>query len=375
MTDPTNQKTQYEKYFAQGFDLSKKMNFWQKLRLLPKTIYNREAVKKIEKLIVEEKPDIAHAHNIEYYLTPAIYKVLKKHNIPVVMTLHNYNLVCPNYKMFVRGRVCEKCKKTKYYQCFLNRCLKNSWTMSFMGMVVAYFNRIFGMYNYVDLFIAPSYFMKEKCVEFGIEPRRIEVVRYNFASTIAHGAGVYEEGDYFLYFGRLSDEKGIDQLIEAVTRLKKEGALKDKKLYIVGKGPEEANLKAIVEKNGMRNEIVFMGFKKGDELTRIVGESMFVIAPSMWYENAPFVVLEAQLLKKPVIVSDLGGTKEFIDQGKSGFVYTTENVANLAENIKLMLEKGVEERHEMGEQGKRKAEERIADSERITEIYQKLIIS
>ncbi len=374
MTDPTNEKTKYEKYFAQGFDLSENMSMWKKIRLLPKTIYNREAMKKMEKLLIAQKPDIAHAHNIEHYLTPAIYKVLKKHHIPIVMTLHNYSVICPNYKLFVRGKICEQCKKTRYYKCFTNTCLKGSRAMSFVGMCDAYFNKIFKTYECVDLFLAPSHFLKEKCVEFGMDPQKIEVVRNNYTPiNISTHEDLNEDGEYFLYFGRISDEKGIDQLINAVKKLYDTGKLKEKKLYIVGKGPEESTLRAQVERLQLEDVVQFLGFKKGDALTQIIEKSLFVVLPSIWYENAPFAVLEAQSLQKPVIVSDLGGSRELIDEGRSGLVYKSNDVEDLANKMTKLLDKTVQKRQEMGIYGKQKSEELIADSEKIIKIYQKLV--
>ncbi len=376
MKDDTNKETKYKKYFVEGFDLSEKMSFWKKLKLLPKTIYNREAVKKIEKLILEEKPDIAHAHNIYHYLTPAIFRVLKKHNIPIVMTLHDYHMICPNYKLFVRGNICEKCKKTKYYNCLFNKCVKNSIPMSAVAMVEAYFNKVLGLYDNVDKFIAPSYFMKQKCIEFGIAENKIEMVRNNFAVNNAKNIEqIQKEKNYFLYWGRLSEEKGLNRLIEAVGILDKKQMLQDKKLYIVGRGPEEESLRQQVKNKQLDEKIKFLGFKSGDELNDIVEQSMFVVYPSIWYENAPFVVIEAQDMQKPVIVSNLGGTSELIVEGKSGVIYKANDMDDLVGKMKVMIEKTPEERAQMGKFGKKVVRDIVANSQGIINVYEELIDS
>lgn len=154
--------------------------------------------------------------------------------------------------------------------------------MSAVAMVEAYFNKVLGLYDNVDKFIAPSYFMKQKCIEFGIAENKIEMVRNNFAVNNAKNIEqIQKEKNYFLYWGRLSEEKGLNRLIEAVGILDKKQMLQDKKLYIVGRGPEEESLRQQVKNKQLDEKIKFLGFKSGDELNDIVEQSMFVVYPSI----------------------------------------------------------------------------------------------
>lgn len=370
MQDTLNEKSFYDKYFTSHFDLNEKMSFWKKIKLIPKIIYNLEAKKNIEKLIINEKPDIAHLHNIYHYLSPSIIDSLKKHNIPIVMTLHAYKEICPNYKLFVKGKICEKCKDGKYYNCLLNKCLKNSFAKSFIATVEAYFHKFRKTYEKVDIFISPSQFLKEKYVEFGIPQEKIKVLRYhiNF-SDYAFKDETFAEDNYFLCYGRLAEEKGINDLILATKTLKDSGDLKNNLLCIVGHGPEELKLKKTVSELDLENEIKFLGFKQGEELKKIITHSKFTTLPSVWYDNSPLVISETQLFGKPIIVSDLGGSKESIIKNKTGIIFEAGNIPDLAEKIKAMLNLSREERKKMGQLGA----QNIRKIHTEDTLYQKLI--
>jgi len=370
LQDPQNEVTPFAKYFPSHFDLNAKASLWKKIRWAGKLIYNREAKKKMAELIDAENPEIAHVHNIYHYLTPSIISPLKKRHIPVVMTLHDYKIICPNYKLFNQGKICEKCKGGKYYQCFLNKCLKNSRSASFLAMLEAYLHKITKSYDQVDLYLAPSDFMREKCIQFGIAPEKIKKMRYvfNFQETEIISENIREK-DYFLFFGRISSEKGLINLIQAVKKLIANGKMANERLLIVGKGPQEIELKNLVRQEGLEDKIIFSGFKEGAVLREIILGSKFVVVPSVWYDNSPLVVIESQFYGKPVLVSDRGGTKESIIEGQTGLIFEADNVADLAQKISQLLELTYKERLAMGQAGK----ENIRKINNTEKIYQELL--
>ena len=378
MQDKSNEPTPYSKYFVSHFDVNDERSFFEKIKLALKIIYNREAKRKLARLIEDKKPDIAHLHNIYHYLTPAIISPLKKKNIPVVMTLHDYKIICPNYKLFNRGKICEKCRGGKYYQCFLHKCLKNSRSASFLAMLEAYTHKILKSYEQVDLFLAPSDFMLKKCLEFGIPPKKIKKINNLFdfkkAENVSEPA---QEKNYFLYFGRISEEKGLQNLIEAVKKLVAEGKMADNQLLIAGKGPQEVDLKKIVKQEGLEEKIIFAGFKEGWELKEIIASSKFTIAPSVWYENSPLAVVEAQFYGKPMIVSDRGGMQELIVENQTGLIFPAEDIGALAQKISQLLELTYAERLKMGQAGKAHIQ-KINNEDRIyqelLETYRKLLL-
>ena len=175
MRDKKNVASKYDKFFIKNVNFEK----FNVINII-KFFYNYEAVNKLKKLVEAEKPDIAHLHNIAHQISPAIISVLKKNNIPIAQTLHDYKLICPNSRLFSQGKICEKCQSGKYYNCFFGKCAHDSWVKSFLGMSEAYLNNsLFKYYNKINIFIAPSRFMKDVCVKFGLPENKIKVI-YNF---------------------------------------------------------------------------------------------------------------------------------------------------------------------------------------------------
>ena len=338
MQDDRNESSEYGKYFIEKVEVE---NF--SIKNIIKFFYNYEAVKKLEQLIKDEKPDIAHLHNIAHQISPAIIKVLKKHKIPVVQTLHDYKLVCPDYQLFRDDKQCFKCASGRYYNCTLNKCVKKSWSKSLLATLEAYVHR--STYKKVDQFIAPSEYMKKVCIEMGISAPKIEVI-YNFIDKITSASTTKSnqtnaenlDNSYLLYFGRISSEKGITVLLEAMKKIKQ-----NLKLKIVGTGPEYLMIKKYVDEiiaNGKNVyhsqkevDIEIVGPKYGDELRNIIKGSKAVVIPSIWPENMPLSLLEAMLVGKPVIASRVGGMPEIIEDGKNGFLFSSGDSEELVVKI------------------------------------------
>lgn len=325
MQDKKNLATPYAKYFADPVNLEK---FSVKDSL--KYFRNWDAIKKLRWLIKEQRPDIAHLHNIAHQLTPAIIHVLKENNIPVIQTLHDYKLICPNYRLFTQNSICYRCRGKKYYNSFKHRCIDGRAAKSFLAMCEMYYNDSWHKYyELVDLFIAPSRFMRDICVSFGIPKDKI-IVLNNFIDGRAYRpAGARDRaGDYLLYFGRLAYEKGVGTIIEAIAQ-----ANRSAKLKIVGSGPEEKNYPALIKKYKLGRRVELVGPKYGRELQDIIRRARAVIVPSLWNENWPFSVLEAMALGKVVIGSSVGGIPEMLSGGKRGLLFEPGDSRSLADLI------------------------------------------
>lgn len=327
MKNKANYLTKYEKYFINEVNLNR-----FNLANIIKFFYNYQAVKKLKKLIKREKPDIAHLHNIAHQISPAIIKVLKKSHLRIIMTLHDYKLICPNYRLYSKNKVCYKCLGGKYYNCLRRKCLKNSWSKSFLAMLEAYLNnRLLKIYDLVDLYIAPSQFMKKICVKSGMPKNKIKVI-YNFIDSNKEQLKNKVQGGYILYFGRLSPEKGIEVLLEAMGKIKVKINLK-----IVGDGPEGENLKSIISNLKLENRVELAEAKNGHELKRIIGQAKAIIMPSLWPENMPYSLLESLAMGKIVIASKIGGLPEIITDGQNGFLFKSGDSRELAQKMNLIL--------------------------------------
>ena len=351
MKDFENDKTEYEKYFIEGFDI-KKISFIKKIRLIPKVIYNFDAQKKLQKLIDKKRPDVAHLHNICHYLTPSILHTLKKNNIPIVLKLLDYKTICPNRFLFAKGKICQKCIDKNYYHCFLEKCVDDSRMLSFIAMVEAYVHKLAKSFDNVSLFLAPSIFMKKKSIEFGIKPERIKILRNTIDINNFKEAKKFKEENYILYYGRISEEKGIEDLIMSYGDLLKNSETKIAKLKIVGSGSQVEELRAVISKNNLDKQIELIGYMKGEHLYNFIRNSKFVILPSVWFDNSPLIISETQLLGKPVIVSDSGGSKEMIIDGETGSVFKSGDRKDLIKKMKKMFQLSKIERKKMGERGR-----------------------
>ena len=329
MDHPKNLESIYSKYFVSRVSYNQQ-GLKDKLKTPGRVLYSLEAKRKFAKLLKDFQPDIIHCHNIYHHLSPSILDVAKKQNIPVVMHLHDYKLICPNHSLFTHNKPCEKCRPDKYYQCIKNSCVKNSLSASILASVEMYLHHnILKIYEQgVTTFIAPSNFMKNMAVSFGQDPRQIEVV-YNPHNLDLKAAnqeiGSYHKlGGYFLYFGRLSEEKGLNILIKAAAKAKQ-------KIVIAGAGMIEADLKKLAL--DLKAPVEFVGFKSSGDLVELIRNSQAIIIPSICYENMPLSLLEALSLNKIALVSNIGGMPEVIQDGKNGYLFEAGNTDDLVDKI------------------------------------------
>jgi glycosyltransferase involved in cell wall biosynthesis len=333
-------------------------------------IYSHTTKRYLERSIDVFRPDIAHAHNIYGRLTTSVLDTLRKHSIPVLLTLHDYKLICPSYKLMRNGRVCEDCRGRRFYMAALNRCHKDSYLASMVYALETAFNEFLRKYKKnVDYFISPSKFLREKLIEFGMDGEKIIHIP-NFINLNEHEPN-YNYDHYLVYFGRISAEKGIDTLIDAFLILRP----KDIKLFIVGDGPLKDEMERKVEKLNSRG-IKFTGYLAGDSLRQIIQNGLVVILPSQWYENAPMSVLEAFACGKPVIGTNIGGITEMIDDGIDGYLFEAGNSRDLAEKMDLLLSRTQKDLAQMGMLARKKVEEKYsadAHYQRLISLYNKVL--
>ena len=311
MKDERNVPCDQEKYFVENVDFNASGNPMQLAKASAHLLYSTEAARKFAKLLDEEKPDIIHLNIFQSQLTGSIVEVAHKKHIPIVYTAHDLKSVCPNYLMMHHRQVCEDCLDGHYWHCARNGCMKGSKAKSILASMEAYVYKFRRIYGKIDFVITPSDFYRRKITEAGVFQCPVEYARNFLPEGTVYQAG--GRGEYFLYFGRLSREKGILTLIKAFSRSKV-----SQKLYIVG------------------DRILLLGFKSGDELKEIVANSLCVCLPSEWYENGPYSIMEAQAMGRPVIVSQNGGLPELVEDGRTGYIAQAGDVADLRDKIRKM---------------------------------------
>jgi glycosyltransferase involved in cell wall biosynthesis len=367
MQGDKNLPSEWDEYFVSEIELGHQPGLLTKLNHARKIIYSHEAQRNLAALIERFKPQVAHAHNVYHHLSPAIFQTLKAAGVPTVMTAHDLKIACPAYTMLSHGKVCEKCKGGNITNVVLNRCAKGSLALSGLLLVETGVHRALGLYrNYLDRIAVPSRFYLDKFVEWGW-PREQLIHIPNFVDPSFLADEARAEGDYFLFAGRLSPEKGIHTLIEAV-------ALTGQRLVVAGSGPDEAMLRQRAEQLGAAVE--FVGHVSGPALRQLIGAAKALVLPSEWYENAPVSVLEAYGLGRPVIGADIGGIPELVRDGETGLLAQSGDVRSLAAVLSRMEGLGATRRAQMGAAGKAWVSVEFsahAYRARMTELYGELV--
>ncbi len=311
MKHSKNLPSRWEKYFVSTVGYTGEYSFWQKLKGALRMFYSLEANKKINKLLDDFAPDLVHIHNIYHQLSPMILFEIKKRGIPIVMTVHDYKLVSPNYNLYHNGKIYNRCRDGKYYQCLLDKCFKNSYIQSLGAMVEAYWHEFWGTYRKnIDLYICPSKFVENILIERGIDKDRIKVLPHFVLGGVEEKM---EDGNrppekYALYFGRISKAKGVDTLIEVFENIF------GMKLYLAGGIEDDFKL----PKN--RNNIIYLGRLNQIMLRKYISNAEVVVSGSRLPETFGLVALEAIAEGKPFAGFEAGAYGEIIKNGVNGFL-------------------------------------------------------
>lgn len=367
MFDQRNLSCPQSKYFISHIDYETPVNIKLKILQSLKMLYSFEAKKKLKELLNDYQIDIVHLHNIYHQISPSILDVFARYKIPIVMTLHDYKLVCPSYSMFVDGKPCEKCRNGRYFWCLFKKCTKGSYAKGLLNVVEMYLHhKILHIYDKIDVFVSPSRFLKEKLKEMGFKKEMVYLP--NFINAKDYLPKYNSNGKIICYFGRLSKEKGLFTLIEAVKRI-------DIKLKIIGDGPIKKDLEEKVRRENLEN-VSFLGYKSGEEFKEEVRNSRIVVLPSEWYENYPRSVMEAFALGKPVIGARIGGIPELVKDGGTGLTFEPENSEDLREKINFLINNR-DKVIEMGRNARKFAEKELNPEKhykQLMEIYQKVVV-
>lgn len=292
-----------------------------------KIIYSFEAKKKIMKVIDDFKPDIVHMNNINFQLTPSIIYGIKKKGIPLVQTVHDYQMICPNHLLynFDKNTPCEKCVKGSHMNCIKNKCIHGSLVKSVLGVIEAKFYSLLKTYKKVDLFVCPSNFLENKILSAKEYYKGKTKTIHNFINKEKFSNSCSKEENYIVYVGRLSKEKGIENIAKAAK------LLPEYAFVVAGNGPDEDILKDIPN-------VKLLGFVTGEELTELMAKAKVLLLPSVCYENCPLSILEAHALGVPVVTMNSGGMAELVKDGFTGTLVNEPTPEGIAEKLKETLE-------------------------------------
>jgi glycosyltransferase involved in cell wall biosynthesis len=290
-----------------------------------RTVWSSESKNDLFRLLQEWKPDVVHFHNTFPLISPAAYYACRELGLPVIQTLHNYRLFCPSGSFFRDGKVCEECLDGSPWQAIRHACYRQSRAATVAVAAMISFHHGLGTWmKMVDRYIALSEFSRAKFISAGLPAAKI-VVKPNF---VVDDPGVGpQHRDYAVFIGRLSQEKGIDTLVRAWTRVNPGYVLR-----VVGDGPLFNALQSEIDGSGVSN-VHLLGQLSRAQSMQVLQGAKFLVLPSNCYENFPMVLAEAYACGTPVIASRMGAMQEIVKNRHIGLNFNPGDEVDLAEKV------------------------------------------
>ncbi|MCS7293784.1 MAG: glycosyltransferase family 4 protein [Chloroflexota bacterium] len=289
-----------------------------------RAVWSSRSFRTVQHRLREEHFDVLHVQNFFPLLSPAVLYAGRVAHVPVVLTLHNYRLLCPNAIFYRDDHVCEDCLgKLVPWPSVLHRCYRGSRAATGAVATMLVVHRLLRTWERtVDVFIALTEFARRKFIEGGLPADRI-VVKPNFVYPDP-GPGAHE-GGYVLFVGRLSPEKGIQTLLAAWERLGPRMPLK-----VAGEGPLAGQVAEAAERNP---HVEWLGVQPLERVYSLMGDAVVILVPSLWYEGFPRVIVEAYAKGTPVVASDLGAMAELVEDGRTGLRFRPGDPDDLAAKV------------------------------------------
>ena len=332
MSDPRGPSTAYDRHFVSHIDFKRpKWGLISNARLAAHAIYSREARRRLRGMIAEFRPDVAHVRNIYHHLSPSILWELKKHGVPVIYHLNDFKLLCPSYNMVAHGRACEKCSGRKFWHVATEDCYTGGRRSALVLAAEAYIHKWFRTYERcVARFLAPSQFVKHKLIANGWNAKKIDVLPH--FQKLPEKAPPPNADAAILYFGRLSAEKGVADLVQAME------CAQHVSLVIAGDGPERPALQSLAQELKLTN-VEFVGHQNGNDLDKLISASRFTVLPSRAYETLGKTILESYAWGRAVVATDLGSRRELVQEGETGLLFRPGDVGQLASAIRFLADR------------------------------------
>ncbi|MFW5733590.1 MAG: glycosyltransferase family 4 protein [Oceanidesulfovibrio sp.] len=296
-------------------------------KLFFRSIYSQEAAAKAQRMISDYDIDVVYCLNIANYISPSVIHVAKKNKKRVLHRLSDYNLLCPEQYFFKNRRVCLECKES-LLRAIPDKCVKHSLPATMGRIISMKLHRIMKLYERVDAFVCPSSFMRDQLVDMGFGEDKVHYLPslVNVEADLAE-QDLQTDRTFVLYLGRLSEEKGLDYLLDAMDV---EGN-RDIPLVLAGAGPEHESLRE--QAGRLANNIEFRGFVERDELDDLLRRSAFTVAPSIWHDNSPMSVFESLAAGKPIIATPLGGLRDQVGEEEAGLFVKPNDAVSLGNAI------------------------------------------
>ncbi|MED5610871.1 glycosyltransferase family 4 protein [Pseudomonas sp. JH-2] len=360
-SNPKNLPSEFEAFFPSDVNLKN-----PSIKDVARYIYNPQARRELSKLLHHFNPDLVHCHIYYGKLSASIISEIKRRQIPLIQTLHEYKSVCPTYTLTKDDIPCERCSGFRFYNATLNRCNKNSLVRSAISTLESYTSLALGSISKFDHFISVSDFLREKVISMGVPEEKVTTI-YNFTET-ENITPNYTQGNYFLYFGRVEKIKGIYTLISAFEMTP------NLNLIVAGNGAELSSAMNYCKKKSLNN-IKFLGFLPKEKINSLLNNCIATIVPSMWYETFGLTITESFAYGKPVIASKIGGIPEVVSDGEDALLVSPGDVEGLITAI-IKLDSDRNSAVEMGRLGRENLERKFnkqAHYQKLIDLYKRLV--
>jgi glycosyltransferase involved in cell wall biosynthesis len=289
--------------------------------------FSKQRINEAGKILDDFRPEVVHIHNMYPAAGPAVHLAAAKRRIPLVMTVHNFRLRCPNGYMFTEGEPCTRCEGGMYAHATLHNCFPTrGQAFAYAGALWTH-RFVLRLERKISIFITPSEFMRNTVIGWDVSPERVDLVRnFTASSTVATS----QPGSFGIFVGRLSSEKGLDQLLAALQ------LAGDPPFKIIGDGPLQEDLMAEARRLELQNT-EFVGRIPNEEVQQILPRARFLAMPSICHENAPLAALEAMAAGRPLLVSKMGGLPELVESG-GGLAFESKDTAGAADRVRRLME-------------------------------------
>lgn len=327
---PENDESPWSDYFVPYLEIGagSRLTAGQKAAAATRMFWNSEAAWRFASLLADFRPDVVHVHGIHRQISPSILVEARRHGVPVVQTLHDYHAICAAGDLLLGGcRACEppRCGRLNVLPCALHRCVQNSPARSTLAAAELLSRRwVTRGPDLVDAFISPSHYLADVVHAGGLDGRPIHVLPNAVPRRDDPPPGA--RGDFFVYAGRLSREKGLVTLVRAIR-------IAGLSLVIAGDGPLMSELAASVPAT-----VNLLGRVDGPTVDGLLARCRAAVVPSEWAENAPMAVLEPMALGRPVVATRMGGIPEQVRDGREGILVTSGDSLGLAAALRLLAD-------------------------------------
>lgn len=319
MRHPANDPSPWERWFVPWRDLRDLRGLRASTSAAVRYVWDLRAQRFAAELIDKFQPDVLHLQHVHRHLTPSIVEPARKAGVPVVWTTHDYELVCPAGTLWTEGATCVRCRGHRYHEAVRHRCKRGNVALSTLAALEKRTHAALGLWQKVDRYLCPSRFLADKLVAFGVPASRVTALPNGYDAPAIEPA----PGEGWLFAGRLSEEKGVNVLIDAARRV-------ETPLDVCGDGDLRD---AVLRVPNVR----LHGHLSPSTLQQRLRRAAVVVVPSVWWENLPYAVIEAQALGRAVVASRTGGIPELVEDGVDGVLVPPGDAPALADAVARLL--------------------------------------